>query len=355
MTQTNTAAPNTVVPDTGTPGPEQLLGWLRGATATRLLDTVTRMNLAEVIGDRVADLAELARHYGIPPDRMRRLMRALTDLGVCAEHRPGGYALTALGSLLHPDRPGSLHHLVRLYTDPVTQRSWSSLEASLRTGRAGFVEAYGMPIFDYLADRPTLAATYHSAMNLLTERVAEAAAGYVDFGRFNTVTDVGGGNGTLLREILTRHPGVRGVLVDNAEGSARGAEAIAAADLGDRCTIHTDDFFDGVPSGSDVYLLQWILHDWDDDRATMILRRCREAMPARGRIMVIERVLPATTAPGVPRDPMLSDLHMLAIYGGQVRTLTEFQALFRRAGLRFAAVRPLPGVDQVSLVEAVVG
>jgi hypothetical protein len=355
MTQTRTATPNTATPNTAPEGPELLLGWLRGSTATWLLETVTRMNLAAVIGDRVADMTELARYYGIPPERMRRLMRAVTDLGLCAEHRPGGYALTALGGLLHPDRPGSLHHLVRLYTDPVTQRSWSSLEASLRTGRAGFVEAYGMPIFDYLADRPTLATTYHSAMSVLTARVATVAAEHIDFGRFGTVTDVGGGNGTLLREILTRHPGVRGVLVDNAEVVVQAAEQLATAGIADRCRVVAGDFFDGVPAGSDLYLLEWILHDWDDDRATMILRRCREAMPARGRLMVIERVLPVTTAPGVPKDPTLSDLHMLALYGGQVRTLTEFEALFRRAGLRFAAVRPLPGVDQVSVVEASAG
>jgi len=358
MTQTKTATRETAtreVPDTGTAGSELLLEWLHGATAARLLETVTRMNLAEVIGDRVADLTELARHYGIPPDRLRRLMRALIDLGLCAEHRPDGYALTALGGLLHPDRPGSLHHLVRLYTDPVTQRSWSSLEASLRTGRAGFVEAFGMPIFDYLADRPTLATTYHATMSQLTERIATVVAEHFDFGRFATVTDVGGGDGTLLREILGRHPGVRGVLVDNAEVVATAAAKFAAAGVGDRCAIAPGDFFEAVPAGSDLYLLKWILHDWDDDRATMILRRCREAMPGRGRLMVIERVLPVTTAPGVPRDPALSDLHMLAIYGGQVRTLTEFQALFRRAGLRFVAVRPLPGVDHVHLIEAAVG
>jgi hypothetical protein len=269
MTQTKTATRETATreaPDTGTPGSELLLEWLHGATAARLLETVTRMNLAEVIGDRVADLTELARHYGIPPDRLRRLMRALIDLGLCAEHRPDGYALTALGGLLHPDRPGSLHHLVRLYTDPITQRSWSNLEASLRTGRAGFVEAYGMPIFDYLADRPTLATTYHATMSLLTERIATVVAEHFDFGRFATVTDVGGGDGTLLREILGRHPGVRGVLVDNAEVVATAAAKFAAAGVGDRCAIAPGDFFEAVPAGSDLYLLKWILHDWDDDR-----------------------------------------------------------------------------------------
>jgi hypothetical protein len=39
-------------------------------------------------------------------------------------------------------------------------------------------------------------------------------------------------------------------------------------------------------------VLQTILHDWDDERAARILRRCREAMSPRGRILVVERSPP---------------------------------------------------------------
>jgi O-methyltransferase len=348
MTQTKDTTAGTSVD-----AQETLVRWLRGATVAQLLGTVARMRLTEAIGQGTVELDVLARRYGIPAERMVRLLRALTDLGLCEERHPGGYALTELGDLLRPDRPDTLHHLVRLITDPITQRSWAHLETSLRTGRAGFVEAHGSPIFDYLADRPDLSATYHAAMSLLTERIAAEAAMLVDFGRFPVVADVGGGSGTLLREILARHPSVRGVLFDGPEATPKARRLLHAAGLGERCTINTGNFFDEVPAGADLYLLKWILHDWDDERATLILRRCREAMvTTSARLMVIEQVLPETTAPGVPRDPMLSDLNMLAIYGGKERTLPEFEALLRRGGLSVADVQALPGQHPVCLIQA---
>lgn len=336
-------------------GPDTLLGWLHGATVTQLLGTVARMRLAEAIGHGIADADVLARRYGIPPDRMRRLLRSLADLDLCEERRPGGFALTEAGGALHPDRPDSLHHTVLLLTDPVTQSSWAHLETSLRTGRAGCVEAFGMPIFDCLVERPELAASFHATMSLLTGRVAAEAARRFDFGRFERVADIGGGNGTLLREVLTRHPGVRGVLFDEPSVVAHARPVLAAADLLDRCELVGGNFFDEVPAGADLYVLKWILHDWDDDRAAIILRRCREAMPGRGRLLLVEWVLPDATAPGVPRDPALRDLTMQAIYGGKERTNRELRALLRRAGLAFAAPRPLPGFDRICLLEAVPG
>ncbi len=57
-----------------------------------------------------------------------------------------------------------------------------------------------------------------------------------------------------------------------------------------------------------------ILHDWDDEPAGKILRSCRRAIPERGRLPIVEQVLPeAATA-----HPMaLLDLHMLVLLGGR--------------------------------------
>ncbi|MEV0941762.1 methyltransferase [Micromonospora wenchangensis] len=48
-----------------------------------------------------------------------------------------------------------------------------------------------------------------------------------------------------------------------------------------RWTAVPGDFFDEVPAGGDVYALQYILHDWDDDRCVRILGDCRRAMNTR--------------------------------------------------------------------------
>ena len=78
-----------------------------------------------------------------------------------------------------------------------------------------------------------------------------------------TVVDVGGGNGSLLRALLERHPGMRGVVFDLPETVRE------EASFGDR-TFVEGSFFDEVPPG-DVHVLSTIIHDWDDESAGRIL------------------------------------------------------------------------------------
>ena len=95
-------------------------------------------------------------------------------------------------------------------------------------------------------------------------------------------------------------------------------------------------------------MLASILHDRDDERSVAILRQCRRAMPARGKLLVIELVLP----PG--EEPFFGkwmDLHMLVLVGARERTATEYDSLFRAAG--FALARVVPTAAEQSIVEAV--
>jgi O-methyltransferase domain len=94
------------------------------------------------------------------------------------------------------------------------------------------------------------------------------------------------------------------------------------------------DFFESVPQ-ADLYLLKFILHDWDDQRAIKILQRCRQAMTPGARIAIVEMVVGNLSNPGLAA---LMDLNMLAICPGQERSLTEYDALLAAAGLRRTAV-----------------
>ncbi|SHF84499.1 O-methyltransferase [Streptoalloteichus hindustanus] len=331
---------------------QKVRDWLTGSTATHVLGAVTRMNLADAIGDGEADVDDLAKKYDIPVDRFSRFLGALLELGVCEQRASGGVALTELGSLLRPGQPDSLHDLVVLMSDEITQRSFAGLETCVRTGRASFEEAFGTSIFAYLAQKPELSTVYNAAMGALSAEVAEAVAEHYDFGPFATVTDVGGGNGTLLNAILRRNPHLDGILFDSAEGAAQSAETMRAAGLAERCAVVTGDFFRSIPDGADLYLLKSILHDWTDERATAILRRCREAMSARSRLLVIEKVLPDTTGRGVARDAGLADLTMMVIYSGRERRRAEFEWLCARAGLSVTNVVPLHR-DGFAVIEAV--
>lgn len=92
------------------------------------------------------------------------------------------------------------------------------------------------------------------------------------------------------------------------------------------------DFLESVPHSGNAYLLKFVLHDWDDQRAARILRNCRDAMLPDGRVFVIEVLVPSDARPSVAKT---HDLNMLVLTGGRERTLDEYRRLFRAAGLEF--------------------
>ena len=85
-------------------------------------------------------------------------------------------------------------------------------------------------------------------------------------------------------------------------------------------------------------MLSNIVHDWDDDAAVRILRRCRDAMGENARLLIVELVLPDDLAPSPAK---LYDLEMLALTpNGRHRTGTEYRELAAAAGLSVTTVAP---------------
>jgi hypothetical protein len=70
-----------------------------------------------------------------------------------------------------------------------------------------------------------------------------------------------------------------------------------------------------------------------------ILRNCRRTVAGDGRVLIVERLIPADRRQAVPA--LLSDVNMLVLTGGQERTNAEYGALLATAGLRLATVRPV--------------
>jgi hypothetical protein len=180
-------------------------------------------------------------------------------------------------------------------------------------------------------------------------RFAEALLSVCDFGRFATVVDVGGGDGTLLASILAANPRIRGTLFDQPRAVARAVSSFEALGVSDRCQLLSGDFFVRIPSGADAYLVKNILHDWDDAASANILAACRAAMRCDSRLLICEHVIgpPNTCARG-----KLMDLNMLVMTGGQERSLVEFSSLLKQSRFRLLSVTPTSSTP-LSVIEAV--
>jgi hypothetical protein len=168
------------------------------------------------------------------------------------------------------------------------------------------------------------------------------AAAY-DFSSAKTIVDVGGATGN----ILAAHAGPRGVLFDRPHVVTGAPALIAARGLTDRISIAEGDFFAGVPSGGDVYILSHIIHDWSEEQCLTILGHLRRVMTPESRLLIVEFVLPTGGQPHLGR---LADMVMLTMPGGEERTAAEYDALLKKAG--FVMNRVVPTASPVSIVEA---
>jgi hypothetical protein len=195
-------------------------------------------------------------------------------------------------------------------------------------------------------------------MSSVSRRVADAVASAYDFSTVASVLDVGGGQGVLLTTILQAYPTLRGVVFDTP-GVIEGARArIAAAGLADRCEAIDGNFFESVPPGHDLYLLQNVMNSFGDAQNVALLASCREAVPAHGRLLIVEGVIPDDIG-ALSGDPeaerafevLMVDLNMMAVTGGACHTEAEFRALLARAGL--ALQRSIPTTTYMRILEAV--
>jgi hypothetical protein len=320
---------------------------LTGYCISQCLHVAARLGLADLVKDGPRAAADLAVATGTDAPSLYRLLRALPSVGVFAEDAAGRFGLTPLAEQLRSDVPGS-QHAMALMNGEEHYRAWGELLYSVRTGKPAFDRLFGKPIFDYLPEQPEAARTFDAAMVGVHGAETGAMLDAYDFSTFGTLVDVGGGNGSLLTEVLRRHLALKGTLFDRADVVERARPRLASAGLADRCQAVAGNFFESVPPGGGAYLLRHIIHDWDDEKSLTILGNVRKAIPAAGKLLVVEGVVPSGNAPSLTK---LLDLTMLVIPGGKERTEAEYRDLFARAEFRLARV--VPTRSEVSVIEGV--
>ena len=350
-------ATTTSTPATGPASPADtraaLVPLLFGFFPTQVLHAGAALGVADHLVGGPLTTARLAELTGTHEASLARLLRALACFGVLDEVEPGTFAHGSHAGGLLTEGPASLRHLVTLFAGREVWASWGELDETVRTGEPAWHRITGTTAFEHMAADPEYQAMFNRAMSEGTRNAAPGIVEAADLGRFSWIVDVGGGDGTLLAAALVAHPALRGTVFDTADGMQAAPAALARAGLADRADAAAGDFFSSVPPGADAYLLKSVIHDWDDERATAVLRTVRDAMPDGATLLVVEPVVPPTPAASPDVLMMImSDLNMLVCTGGKERTEDEFRVLLGGAGLRLRSITPVPGPTNFSVLEA---
>jgi hypothetical protein len=318
-----------------------------GNWVSQLVYVAAKLALPDHLASGPKTAAQLAALTGTHQATLYRVLRALASLGIFSENAQGQFSSTPLSDVLRSDTPGSQRAMAIMNTE-CCNPTWNHLLAGVQTGRLMFDKIHNMPFFEWLSKDTEKAKTFDQAMVSAHGREADAAATSYDFSSTRTLTDIGGGNGSLISAILKHHPHIQGTLFDLPAVAQRAQTSLAAAGLAPRCKTIGGSFFESIPTGSDTYMMRHIIHDWDDQKSTLILTNTRKAMSPSSKLLILEAIVEPGNDPSFTK---LLDINMFLIPGGLERTRPQYEALLAKAGLKITSITPTK-TTEISVIEA---
>jgi len=263
---------------------------------------------------------QLAKELSLNEDKLLLLLNALHHEGFLVKMN-GCFALNSLSAFLTENNPESLKQACLNWSEEHLI-AWQNLDFSIRTGKSSFEKLYGLSFFDYLNEKPEKLHAYHKAMYQYAKDDYKTITDLIDFSKHKTVLDVGSGYGAILENVKMKNPNVECILFD----LEKVIENVSVS------TIQkiSGSFFEKIPIQTEAVILSRILHDWNDEKATIILKNCFEALSNNGILYVIENCVDKINI-----DLSLLSLNMTAMCESYERTSMEYVTLSKNAGFHF--------------------
>ncbi|MDF5723009.1 MAG: methyltransferase [Rhizonema sp. PD37] len=332
---------------TETSASDIMLQMISGFWVSRAIHAAAKLGIADYLKEQPKTVDELAAITDTHMPSLYRLLRALESVGIFVEDDHHRFGLTPLAATLQTDVPSSMRFLAISMLGQEHYLGWENLLHSIKTGEIAFDHIAEMSLWDHYLKNSEAGKVFNCAMTNLTASVLSAIICSYDFSAFNTVVDVGGGQGSLVTSILKAYPSVKGIIFDVPTVIVEAKSHLQAQGFAECCKLVSGNFFESVTAGGDAYLLKHIIHDWDEEKAITILKNCHQAMSQHAKLLLFETIIPTGNASSFGK---LLDLDMLVMTGGRERTEEEYQVLLQKAGFQLIQVIPTP--SPISVIEA---
>ncbi|MCP3872109.1 MAG: methyltransferase [Desulfobacteraceae bacterium] len=325
------------------PPAAQLMKYIVGRWISKPIYVAAELGIADKLSDGPKSIDELAQLTQTHAPTLFRVMRGLASVGIFSETENKRFELTPMAECL---KTGALRSAALLFNSHWSDKAWEYFLDSVKTGDTAFEKAHGMPVSDWLEKNPHAAEVFNEANATKAANSHRAIVDVYDFSDINKLTDVGGGLGVLMAEVLQANPLMKGIVADIPSVVQKAKKMIQDRGLEERCEAVECDFFDKIPGGSDAYLMSNILHDWSDEQCIKILGNCHKAMECGSKLLIVEMVIPPGNEPSIAK---LLDIEMLVTTGGRERTEFEFKALLESSG--FKLNRFIPTAENICIIE----
>jgi hypothetical protein len=229
----------------------QLMRLASGYQISQAIIVAARLHIAEHLAAGPKTTEKLAQITNTHAASLYRLMRALAAAGVFRELDDRTFENTDLSGYLHRHLNPLMGH--------VAYQMFGDLLESVKTGEPAFPRIFGSSFFDYLKTHPQESDAWNRWNTDTAREWPPAVVKACVFLFARTIVDVGGGQGTLLAEILKNNPSLRGTLYDLPNVVKDAGSIFDAAGVAARVQVVSGDFLESVPVGGDVSLISRVL------------------------------------------------------------------------------------------------
>lgn len=297
-------------------------------TVSGALRVGAKLKIADFLKKGPKTVYQLAEETNSVPAVLNRILRMLASENILHEEDNLTYSLTPTGEFLLTDHEYSLRDAVLMLTDETLWRPVGNVTEAVQ-GNPIFEALYGTSFYDYWKDNVKEDHDFQAGMSSLSKIENYYFIKSYNFPKNKTVTDIAGGLGGLLLEVLRVNPTLKGQLFDREHVLSRNK----LTQLGDdsRWKLIPGDLFGSFPK-SDIYLIKYIMHDWDDKHVLKILKNFRQVMEPDSKVLIIEPVIMVKN-----KEDMAKYIDLLCVgafpESGE-RTEEEFKVLLDKADLK---------------------
>jgi len=126
--------------------------------------------------------------------------------------------------------------------------------------------------------------------SMLTRYEAPVCCDHFPFAEHRRMLDLGGNSGEFAVQVCRRNSALHATVADLPVVCHVGARHVAPFAEAPRIQFQPLHFIeDDFPNGHDLITFKSVLHDWPDALVEVLIRKCFDALPANGRLMIFER------------------------------------------------------------------
>jgi ubiquinone/menaquinone biosynthesis C-methylase UbiE len=303
---------------------------------SQTLLTAEELGIFNILEEIPSTAAEAAGKAGLPIHSTERLLNHLCAIGIILKNEDSKFTNTAGASKNlvkgKPEYIGDLFHHLRYELYPL----WGNLKETIIEGKRQSHILKSEVGSSRGKDHHSL-DRFFAGMYAITYRSAKQFAEQIkDFENVKSVADIGGGSGAFLIAFAEHFPLIKGTIVDLEYVQPFAEKYIENHQLEERIKFLSSDFFNKpLPENFDAYILSFVLHDWETESGSTILKKIYGAAHSGSLLLLSEYFLEESKT--APKHVVRSDLNMLVAARGMERTSTEYIRWLKEFGFETEA------------------